>query len=78
MHGTASRRADTGRWNLAYSLFSNFSISILFCYDTGFGGVMALTVWARNRNTRHRRHVHLLEDLSLAAPPSAPREAVTP
>lgn len=32
---------------------------------------MALVVWARNRKTRHRRHVQLLEDMSLASPAAA-------
>jgi hypothetical protein len=42
------------------------------------GGAVALYVWARNRRTRNQRHMHLLEDVSLASPqvsqPEAPRD----
>ena len=38
------------------------------------GGLMALMVWNRNRRTRNRRHIQLLEDISVN-PPSSPRES---
>jgi hypothetical protein len=31
----------------------------------GVGGIVALWVWGRNRRTRNRRHMHLLEESSL-------------
>lgn len=34
------------------------------------GGLMALLVWNRNRRTRNRRHVQLMEDMSITSPTS--------
>lgn len=39
------------------------------------GGVMALFLWSRNRRTRNRRHMQLLEDVSVGQPSSAPQES---
>jgi hypothetical protein len=47
-------------------------------HQPGFGGVTALWVWGRNRRTRHRRHVQLLEDMSVAFASGSRREATTP
>jgi hypothetical protein len=45
------------------------------CVAMSTGGLMALMVWNRNRQTRNRRHIQLLEDVSETAPQSAPRES---
>jgi hypothetical protein len=38
------------------------------------GGLMALVIWNRNRRTRNRRHLQLLEDEPQQAPSSSLRE----
>jgi hypothetical protein len=41
------------------------------CITVSAGGLVALLVWGRNRWTRHRRHIQLLEeDISLGSSPS--------
>ena len=32
------------------------------------GGVVALVAWARNRSTRHNRHMALIESMSIETP----------
>lgn len=34
------------------------------CVATITGGIISLVVWARNRRSRHRRHIQLMEDVS--------------
>jgi hypothetical protein len=34
------------------------------CAATIMGGIISIVVWARNRRSRHRRHIQLMDDVS--------------
>lgn len=61
---------------------SNLSISpwtLGAVIATCIGGLVALSVWVRNRRTRNERHMQLLEDVSLSSPQSSmipPHDAI--
>lgn len=38
------------------------------CVASVLGGVVSLLVWSRNRRSRHRRHIQLVEDCSVMDP----------
>lgn len=52
--------------------FNRWTVGAAVAMSTG--GLMALMVWNRNRRTRNRRHIQLLEDISVNPPMANPPE----